>query len=88
MEKSKNQFNRGGCSSLDQENDNSRNLQCPPQVSVHQFCRRQSFGLTVSMRTIRNSGVSLLNLKDFEKSSILESVNREIDEIRKFERKS
>ena len=42
----------------------------------------------VSIRTLRNSGVSLLNLKEFEKNSIEMEMNREIEKIRKFGRKS
>lgn len=42
----------------------------------------------VSIRTLRNSGLSLLNLNDFEKNLIETEIIREIEEIKKFGRKS
>jgi len=51
------------------------------------LCKSRST-VQVSIRTIRNNGVLLLNLKDFEKNLIEKEINREIEEFRKFGLKS
>lgn len=61
------------------------------KMTIEEICNalgKARSTIQVSIRTIRNSGVSLLNLKDFEKNLIEMEIDREIEEFRKFGLKS
>ena len=55
-------------------------------MTIPKICNalgRSRSAVQVSIRTIRNAGVSQMNLEEFEKISIQESINREIEKLLK-----
>lgn len=53
-------------------------------MTIPKICNalgRSRSAVQVSIRTIRNCGVSRMNLEEFEKISIQESINREIAKL-------
>lgn len=61
------------------------------KMSILEICREKGLGrstIQVSIRTIRNCGISGLNFKDFERITVENAINEEIKKLTKQIQKS